>query len=101
MKAESLGKKKPPEKHIMFIFNSFFAFGNVTMLSVSMFRQDQRKEGWRRGAQGERVKKEKEIEKTTLYKHLWFVLILLLSSIEKEEGGWGGMLRPPSCGISC
>lgn len=40
----------------MFIFNGFIAFGNVTMLMVSMFGQDQRKEGWKRG--GGRVEKQ-------------------------------------------
>lgn len=69
----------------MFIFNSFFAFGNVTMLSVSMFQQDQRKEAWRRGAQGGRVKKQKKRKNNFVQAPL--VCSHIVIKLHRERGG--------------
>lgn len=59
MKAERSGKKKHTHTHTMFIFNGFLLFGNATTHLVSMFRQDQRKEGgWKTGEGGGESEKQ-------------------------------------------
>lgn len=76
----------------MFIFNGFLLLempqrtGQHVQIGPEEGKEDGRPE--REGGEG---------KKTTSYKHLWFVLILLFSSIKKEKK----MLWPPSCGISC